>query len=323
MYTIGIDLGGTNIVAGLCDVDLKILKVLKLKTHKKHPPKSITEDMARLARELMESYSLSESQIECIGIATPGIVNTESGTVEFSCNLPFKNFPLAKEFSDLLPGIPIKVINDADAAALAESLVGAAKNTRSSVTLTLGTGVGSGIIIDGRLFSGGIGHLGGEIGHMVVKVGGKRCACGRYGCLETYASATAIKASTKECMDRLRRAGKESKLFEITERLGKVSARTPFIAMREGDKYGTILVERFLGYLSTAISNIINSLSPEIVIIGGGVSGEGEALIDLIKKRVNAELYPHGGETKTEIAVATLGSGSGVVGAAGITKALK
>lgn len=318
MYTIGIDLGGTNIAVGLCDENLKIVHTLKAKTHKRREPDEIVADMARLARELMESYALTADEVKCIGIATPGIVNTDDGIVEYSCNLPFKNYPLAERFRGMLSDIPVKIINDANAAALAEALVGAAKGTRSSVTLTLGTGVGSGIIIDGQIYTGGIGYSGAELGHMVIKAGGRRCGCGRYGCMEAYASATGLKSSTRAYMDKLRQEGGDSKLFEITEKYGKISARAPFAAMREGDRHGAILVEKFIEYLAVGIANIINIFAPEVIIIGGGVSGEGDGLIAPLVKRVNEELYPDGGETKTRITVATLGSKSGMVGAGGI-----
>ncbi len=318
MYTIGIDLGGTNIVAGLCDSELRILQTLKAKTNKKRPPDDIVRDMADMANELISSASLSHSDIDCIGIATPGIVDTERGTVRYSCNLPFKDYPLADSFSALIADIPVKIINDADAAALAESLVGAAKGTSSSVTLTLGTGVGSGIIVDGQILGGGVGRSSAELGHTVIKAGGRKCPCGRYGCLEVYASATGLKNTTKEYMTRLRRSGIDSKLFDITQRYGKISARTPFIAMREGDRYGRILVERYIDYLAVGIANIINTFSPEVIILGGGISGEGEELTVPLTERVNEELFSDGSQTATKIAVTALGSKSGVVGAAGI-----
>ncbi|MBQ8880477.1 MAG: ROK family protein [Clostridia bacterium] len=318
MYTIGIDLGGTNIVVGLCDGDLRILHTLKVKTGKRRSPDEIVSDMARLTLEMMRSCSLSHEEVGCIGIATPGIVDLESGAVRYSCNLPFKDYPLKEIFSSLIPDIPIRVINDADAAALAESLVGAAKGTRSSVTLTLGTGVGSGIIIDGRILGGGAGFSGAELGHTVIKAGGRRCACGRYGCLEVYASATGLKNSTRECMARLRKSGTHSKLFEIAEKYGRISARVPFMAMREGDRHGAILVEHYIDYLAVGIANIINLFSPEVIIIGGGVSGEGEHLILPLTRRVAEELGSDGSEINVKITTATLGSKSGVVGAAGV-----
>ena len=318
MYTIGVDLGGTNIAIGLCDEDLKIIDKGSVPTGADRDGNSIVKDMADLAAKIIERNGLTVADIEYVGIATPGIANSKTGVVEYSCNLPFVNFPLAQTFKKYLPVSRVLIENDANAAALAEALSGAAKGTKNSLMITLGTGVGGGIIIDGHVYSGGLNCAGAELGHIVIVAGGRQCGCGRRGCWEAYSSATALTNMTKEKMRELELKGIPSLLFDEAEREGKVSARTAFNAMRGGDEYGKKLVDEYIEYLAVGVANMINVFQPEVISIGGGVSNEKSFLTDPLNKIVDKEQYTRNNEVKCKVVTAALGNDAGIVGAAGL-----
>ena len=318
MYTIGVDLGGTNIAIGLCDEDLKIIDKGSVPTGADRDGDSIVKDMADLAAKIIERNGLTVADIEYVGIATPGIANSKTGVVEYSCNLPFVNFPLAGTFKKYLPVSRVLIENDANAAALAEALSGAAKGTKNSLMITLGTGVGGGIIIDGHVSSGGLNCAGAELGHIVIVAGGRQCGCGRRGCWEAYSSATALTNMTKEKMRELELKGIPSLLFDEAEREGKVSARTAFNAMRGGDEYGKKLVDEYIEYLAVGVANMINVFQPEVISIGGGVSNEKSFLTDPLNKIVDKEQYTRNNEVKCKVVTAALGNDAGIVGAAGL-----
>ena len=318
MYSIGIDLGGTNIAVGLCDESLKMIDKGSVPTLAKRSGEEIVKDMAALAKKIIERNGLTVSDIAFVGIATPGIANEKTGVVEYSCNLPFVNFPIAEIFKKYLPVERVLIANDANAAALGEALCGAAKGTKNSVMITLGTGVGGGIIIDGKIFAGGLNCAGAELGHIVIHHGGRQCGCGRRGCWEAYSSASALTAMTKEKMTELALKGIPSLLFEEEKKEGKVSARTAFNAMRSGDGFAKELVDTYIQYLADGIANIINIFQPEVLCIGGGVSNEKENLTAPLNAIVEREQYTRANEVKTRVVVATLGNDAGIIGAAGL-----
>ena len=318
MYTIGIDLGGTNIKAGLCDSALNIIDKDSTPTMANRTGEEIVADMAELAKNLIIRNKLTIDEIEYVGIATPGIANNKLGMVEYANNLPFKNFPMAEIFKKYLPISRIYIANDANAAALGEALVGAARGSKSSIMVTLGTGVGAGVILDGKIFSGGLNDAGAELGHTVIMAGGRQCSCGRRGCWEAYSSASALTDITKAKMRELKIKGIPSLLFDSAEREGKVSARTAFIAKQRGDRHGEAIVEEYINNLAIGITNLVNTFQPEIICIGGGVSGEKEKLIDPLSMIVASEQYTRANEKKTQIKVASLGNNAGIVGAAGL-----
>jgi len=318
MYSIGIDLGGTNIAVGLCDENLTIIDREKTKTMPERSPELIIADMAALVKALIERNNIPLDEIRQIGIATPGNVNRSRGIIEDAYNLPFKDFPIVEEFKKHLNVERVNVENDANAAALGETLAGSAKGVKNAIMVTLGTGVGGGIILDGKIFSGSVNTAGGELGHMVIVAGGRQCTCGRRGCFEAYASATGLIAATKEKMNELSIKGIPSLLFEEAEIAGKVTARTAFEAAKRGDEYGKKLVEDYIFYLSVGITNIINIFQPEIISIGGGVSGEGDYLLKPLWSIVEKEQYTRRNANKTKLVTATLGNNAGIVGAAGL-----
>ena len=311
MYYIGIDLGGTNIVAGVVDDNYKIIAKARVKTNLPRPAEEIVDDMALVAKQAAEEAGLKLSDIEWVGVGSPGLVNKYKGTVEYSCNLGFNNTDLAGMIKERL-GIDCYVENDANAAAYGEMLAGAGKGTSSFVAITLGTGVGGGVIMDGKMLNG-YNCAGGELGHIVINVDGEPCGCGRNGCWEAYASATALVRQTKQAMIRY----PDSAMWKICENNnGKVNGLTAFEAMRKGDEAGKMVVEKYINYIAVGIANIINIFQPEILCIGGGVSKEGKTLTDPISAFVNGEDYARSLKQRAVIKTATLGNNAGIIGAA-------
>lgn len=319
MYTIGIDLGGTNIAIGLCDKELNIVDKGSVPTlASERNAEEIVKAMATLASDLVKKNKLTPEDIEYVGIASPGTVNSYTGIVEYSNNIKMSNFPLVDCFKSFFPVERVYIANDANAAALGESLKGAGKDYPSLVMITLGTGVGGGVILDGRIFSGGVNSAGAELGHIVIKAGGRQCSCGRRGCWEAYSSASALSAMTKEKMQELSLKGIDSLLFDEEKRDGKVSARTSFNAMKKGDVYGKEVVDKYINYLAVGITNVINIFQPHVLCIGGGVCNERENLTRPLIKLVEREQYTRDNKAKTKIVTATLGNDAGIIGAAGL-----
>ena len=311
MYYLGIDLGGTNIVAGVVDEDYNIIAKAKTKTNLPRPSVEIVDDMALVAKQAVESAGLKISDIEWVGVGSPGLVNKYKGTVEYSCNLGFHDLELSKMMKERL-GIDCYVENDANAAAYGEMLAGAGKGTSSFVAITLGTGVGGGVIIDGKMLNG-LNCAGGELGHIVIDIDGEPCGCGRNGCWEAYASATACIRQTKRAME----AHKDSKMWELVNgNIDEVNGRTAWDAMRMGDKYGKEVVDRYIYYIACGVVNIINIIRPEVLCIGGGICNEKEKLVEPLGEYVEQETYGTDKRNFTKVVVAELGGDAGLIGAA-------
>ncbi len=317
-YYIGIDLGGTNIVAAVVDEDYKILTKASTKTNRPRPAEAIADDMAAMAIQAVKDAGLTMDDIEWVGVGTPGIANSETGIIEYSNNLGFENTPMADLIRKHIDK-PIYIENDANAAAYGEYVAGAAKGAKNAVCITLGTGVGGGIIIDGQIYAGS--NFGGaEIGHTVISIDGPQCSCGRKGCFEVYSSATGLIRMTKEKMD----AVPDSVMHKITEeRNGKVSARTAFDAMRQGDAAAKEVVDFYIKALATGITNTINIFQPDILCVGGGVCNEGDALLLPMKALVEQEVYTRNSPKNTKIVIAELGNDAGLIGAAFLGAAKK
>lgn len=310
MYYLGIDLGGTNIATGVVDQEYRIVARAKRKTSVPCTPLEICEQLAVTALEALKNAGLGVDDIPYVGIGTPGTVNRESGVVEYSNNLFFENLELRKLLSDRLKKDVI-IENDANAAAFGEYRAGALKGAKNALAITLGTGVGSGIIIDGKIYAGS-NFAGGEIGHTVIVAGGRLCTCGRKGCWEAYASATGLIAMTREAMLKDR----DSLLWKIAGTMEKVDGRSAFEAMRSGDKTGKEVVDQYIFYLSCGLANCINIFQPDILCIGGGISNEGESLMEPLRKTVAAENYARNASKQTVICKAQLGNDAGILGAA-------
>ena len=312
MYTIGIDLGGTNIVASVVDDDYNIIGTSKTPTNSPRSADEIFDDIADVCEEAVKTAGLTMEDIDSVGMGTPGTVN-QDGVIEFANNLAFNNVPartmLAKRINK--PEEKVFIENDANCAALGEAYAGCGNGAKDFVAVTLGTGVGSGVIIGGKIVNG-VNYAGGECGHMVIVVDGEQCSCGRKGCWEVYASATALIRQTKKAMEEY----PDSLMHKLAKEEGKVSGRTAFDAMRLGDIAGIKVVDDYIKYVACGLINIVNALQPEIICIGGGICNEGETLMKPLRRFVQSERYSIHSKIQTKIVKAELGNDAGVIGAA-------
>ncbi len=315
MYRIGVDLGGTNIAAAIVSEDYKIIKKMSVPTGRERDASYIMDDMAELCRNLCREAGIELSDIEAIGIASPGVANHTDGVVEYSCNLGFRKFPICKELSVRLGVKNIHVENDANAAAWGEAVAGAAKGTKNSVMITLGTGVGGGVIIEGKVFSG-FNYAGAELGHVVIERDGRPCGCGRRGCWEAYSSATALIKMTEEKLEECEKSGRKTAMTDLVAKHGKVSGRTAFDGMRAGDSAAKEVVDTYLSYLACGIVNMINIFQPQVLSVGGGISGEGKPLVDMMSEIIEKEQYGSDFVEHTKVCIAELGNDAGIIGAA-------
>ncbi len=316
MYRIGIDLGGTNIAAGIVNENFEIVAKTSVPTGAERPAEEIAADMAALCHTVCEKAGIAPSEIASVGIASPGIANHDDGVIEYCCNIPsFRRFPICAAVKAGFPVDHVFVENDANAAAWGEVIAGAAKGTKDSIMITLGTGVGGGIVIGGKIISG-FNYAGGELGHIVIEVDGAPCGCGRKGCWEAYSSATALIRMTHEKLDECAATGRATIMTDMVAEAGKVSGRTAFEAMRRGDAAGEEVVRKYVRYLAAGLTNIINIFQPEVLSIGGGVSGEGDFLLDMLVPLIRAEVYGQGIVKGTDIRIATLKNDAGIIGGA-------
>ena len=310
MIRIGIDLGGTNIVAGVVNEEYRILATAKCKTALPRPAEEIVADMARVAREAVEKAGFTMDDVAAVGVGSPGTCRSTDGVVERSNNLGFSYLPMGDMLKAHLQK-PVHIENDANAAAYGEFLAGAAKGHSSCVCITLGTGVGGGVIVDGRIMSG-FNFAGAELGHTVIVADGAPCTCGRRGCFEAYASATALIRQTKEAMER----HPDSRMWQLSDNGADVSGRTAFDGMQAGDAAAKEVVDNYIRYLACGITNMVNIFQPEVLCVGGGVCNQGENLLGPVRAIVAAEQYNRTGKKQTEIVTAQLGNDAGIIGAA-------
>ena len=316
MYYLGIDLGGTNIAAGIMDSDYKLIQKGSVPTKAARDADAIVDDMASLCHTLLHETGLTVDDIAYAGIATPGTANRDTGTVEYANNLPFLHYPIAAKLKERIPFRAVYIENDANAAAKGEAAAGAAKGSSCSVMVTLGTGVGGGIVIDGKVYSG-FNFAGAELGHMVIEHGGRRCSCGRLGCWEAYSSATGLINMTREKMLTVPKEG--SVMWELCGGdIEKVSGKTAFAAARKGDKDAQAVVDEYVSYLACGVINILNIFQPEILTIGGGISNEKDNLLNPLLAIVNGEQYARNSDQQTAIKIAQLGNDAGIIGAAAL-----
>lgn len=312
MNYIGIDIGGTNLKAGLVNDEGSILAMEKRKIAEVSDQKALVEALVALTQSLTERGGLTPEQIRSVGVGVPGAVEIHSGAVLYTCNLPLRNVPLRKLFHRYLP-YPLYVENDANCAALAEYYAGAGMGSKRFVTITLGTGVGAGILHNGQIYHGANG-MAGEVGHMSIVYHGEPCPCGRRGCWERYASASALKRLTARAMEE----HPGSILCRVVaENNGKVSGQSAFIAAREGDPVGQSVCDEYIGYLAAGVTNVVNIFQPDTLAIGGGVSNESdEQLLLPLQRLVEQESIPCNRDKRTRIVKAQLGNNAGIIGAA-------
>ncbi len=308
MY-LGIDLGGTNIAVGLVDPQCKILAQGSRPTNAPRSCGEIARDMAELCQEITESAGFSMKDIQGIGIGTPGSIDSQKGVVVYANNLDWHHAPLAEELNRYFPGMPVAVENDANAAAYGEYMA-TGGTADSFVAVTLGTGVGGGIILNKKIFRGFNGAAG-ELGHVTLIHNGEPCTCGKKGCWESYASVTALIGQTKEAIAK----NPDSLMAKSALETGKVNGRTAFDAAKAGDSVAQAVVDQYISYIADGVVSMVNIFEPEILVIGGGISAEGEYLMAPIRKHVAEYAYSKG-LPQTDLRIASLANDAGIIGAA-------
>ena len=312
MYRIGVDLGGTNIAVGIIDEQNSIVARAQRKTNAPRAAEGIFDDMAAAVKEAMETLGITNEQVKSIGVGTPGSVNKELELIEFANNLGFDNVPAYRLLRERTGVQNVYFDNDANCAALGEAVAGCGQGVKDFVMITLGTGVGSGIIANGKLVTG-VNYAAGEMGHTVIVYGGEPCNCGRKGCWERYSSATALIARTKDAM----RRHPDSAMWDVVNGdFNKVNGRTAFLAAKQGDRAAKRVVDSYEAYLACGLANVINIFQPDILCIGGGIGNEKENLLVPVRKVINSEIYSIHAKKQTRIVSATLGNDAGIIGAA-------
>lgn len=311
MYKIGVDLGGTNISVGVVDSENIIVGRGRVKTKASRTAEEIFADMAKAIEMSMNDANIKIEDVESIGIGAPGSVDKATGEIVFANNLNFHHVQ-ARQLLQQYFSVNVFIDNDANCAALGEAVAGAGNGKKNFVAITLGTGVGSGIIVDGKIVTG-CNDAGGECGHMVIAVDGEECTCGRKGCWEAYAAATALIKQTKKAM----LEDKSSAMWQLAGGdIDAVNGRTAFDGMRTGDATAKKVVDTYIKYVAVGTVNVINALQPDMLCFGGGICNEGDTLLDPIREYVKRERYSRYADKQTEICRAILGNDAGIIGAA-------
>ena len=314
MVYIGIDVGGTGVQVGVVNEQGEIIAKDSFPTGVGRPYQEMIRDMADCTRSAVAKAGLTIDDVKAVGVGIPGIGDNKTGHVIFCTNLGWHDVPLREEYQQYIDK-PVYIDNDATVAGLAESVAGVSANTDSSVFLTLGTGVGGGIVIHGKVWNGFHG-VGSEIGHMILKVGGEPCTCGNHGCVERYCSATAIIRMAKEAVAQ---HPESAILTAVNGDANAINAKVVFDAAKAGDEVALVVFREYVSYLSQAISSIMQFLDPEVIVLGGGVSKAGTFLLDAVRAEVPKYLLfktmPH-----ARIELAKLGPDAGIIGAAMLGK---
>ncbi|CAG0938708.1 glucokinase [Candidatus Brocadiaceae bacterium] len=305
--SVGIDLGGTNLKAGIVDTDGKILHRLSVKTHSDADPQTISNQILELIAEIIRSAQAKASDIIGIGLGSPGLIDKTGETILFSPNLPrWRNIPIKRMVSERFSK-PCVLENDANAAAWGEKWAGAGKEVGSLVMLTLGTGVGGGLVIDNKLWRGA-NNVAAEIGHMVIQTDGPQCKCGNRGCVEVYASATGMVRRFKELL--------KSGIPSLLKVSSEITAKMINDAALQGDKASLDVIEETGRYLGIALINIMHVLNPEMIVLAGGMIGSGELLMNPIRQITTQRAF-EASYKDTKIVFSQLGNDAGIIGAAG------
>jgi glucokinase-like ROK family protein len=308
MYRIGVDLGGTNIAVGLVNDNYEIVERISVPTKARRPAEQVVADIGSAIDCILKKSGVTAADCSVIGVGAPGTCDVELGIVIRSYSLAWNRVPLSAMLHKRL-GITVRLDNDANCAALAEVKAGAAKGYKNVVLVTLGTGIGTGIVIDGSLYSGLKGS-GTEMGHMLIDYDGELCTCGRRGCWDAYASATALIVQAK----RAAAARPESML----NRLQEITGKSVFEAAEQGDVTAKDVIRRYCEYLSLGVSNIVNCLAPEMLLIGGGISREGNRILDPMRKYIREYCFDKREEALPVIKAASMGNEAGIIGAASL-----
>ena len=310
MLAVGIDIGGTSIKGAVVNEQGEVLTRFHMDVNKDADGATEVNRFCDIMMKSLKEYD-SSIKLAGIGIGMPGLLDMDKGIVLGSPNLTKWN---GLKLCDLISKrmvLPVYLNNDANVAALAEARYGSGKEYEDLIMLTLGTGVGGGIVINNKLYDGHL-HMGAELGHMVIRVNGEKCGCGRRGCFEAYASATGLIRMTKQEMEKCH----DSLMHEVAEEFGKVNAKVAFEASRRGDKAAIRVMRKYVRYLSEGILNYCNIFRPEVVVLSGGVANEGDYLLDQVRRFMKRHTYGMKGSPKVELKVASLGYDSGKIGAA-------
>ena len=310
-YYIGIDLGGTFIKGGIVNELGEILVSDKTPTEVEKGDVGVAENIAKLAKDLLSRLDLTTADVEGLGIGSPGMIDSAEGNVVYANNLGWENFRICDKLSSLLDGIKVKIGNDANVAALGEVKFGAARKYNSAIMITLGTGVGGGIVIDGKLVEGNKG-AGAELGHIVIVKDGEQCSCGRKGCFEAYSSATALIRDTKRAME----AHPDSKMWECGS-LDEVCGKTVF-DYASSDVYAKEVVDSYIEHLACGLINYANIFRPEVILLGGGVCAQGDNIIKPLQAILDREIYAGDKGPGVPILIAELENSAGLLGAAAL-----
>ncbi|MCH5154018.1 MAG: ROK family glucokinase [Clostridiales bacterium] len=309
MYCVGVDIGGMSVKIGVVDEKGNILKKDRVVTDVAGGPHKIITDIGNCIKSLVD---INDRDFLGIGIGCPGAINSARGTVDRAFNLNWYHVALADELARII-NTHIKVSNDANVAALGEAMYGAGRTYTDSIFLTLGTGVGGGIVLDGKLYEGNE-SKGAELGHMVLVVDGEPCSCGRKGCMEAYCSATALIRETKKAMT----ADKSSLMWKVAPTLDDVDGKTAFECSKQGDRAANEVVNYFVKYLGEGMLNFANIFRPQAIILGGGVCAQGDYLIYKLKDYCKDRNYGFADTPRFDILTARLGNDAGIIGAAGL-----
>lgn len=313
MYSIGVDIGGMSMKCGLVNEKGEVLSKVTVPTTCGDPYEKTIGDLVAGLNELISKSGLYPDDINGIGIGVPGAVNSHTGTVDSSANLKWEGVPL-RLLVEKGTGIQCRLTNDANAAALGEARFGFKWKYPNVVMLTLGTGVGGGLIIDGKLFEGNEGK-GAELGHITLVMNGEQCGCGRRGCAEAYASASALMRQTKAAMEQ----HKDSVLWKLCEGdINKVNGKIPFDAAKLGDKVAEEVIDNYVMYLGETILNYNNIFRPNAFILSGGIAKQGDYLLDKLKKYCEKFDWGYKNTPVPKLLIATLGYDSGIIGAASL-----
>lgn len=315
MYYIGIDLGGTGAKAGIVAENGTIIAKDSVPTKGIEGYEAIVEAMAKLALKVVDEAGVSLDEIKAVGIGCPGSIDDKNGVVYYSNNIVMKNAPICAEMKKYIDK-PIYIGNDANCAALGEFINLGDDSIENFVAITLGTGVGGGVIIGKKLYTGFNG-VAGELGHINLRFGGEACTCGRNGCWEAYASATTLIRDT----ERAAKANPDSQVASmIAQNGGKANGIIPFEAAKAGDAVGKTLVDNYIQYVGEGLVDIINIFQPSVIAIGGGICNQGDNLLMPLREYVYPRVYGAGLVPATEIVIAKLGNDAGIIGAAFLGK---
>ena len=312
---IGVDIGGMSIKFGLVDDENHILAKKVIKTRLDVEPEEVIKEMGETAISLLQENKYTVEQCRGLGMGSPGTIDDKAGVILYSNNFNWEDVAIIPELKKYLD-VPMGIANDADAAALGEVVAGAGKGSKNAILITLGTGVGGGVILNGEIFHGPLSG-GCELGHTVIEADGVQCTCGRKGCLESYASATALMRMARDAVKKY----PDSMLAELCETdPEKINGKMPFDAQKAGDQAGCEVVDTYENYLSIGIANFINIFRPETIILGGGVAAQKEYLTDELQRRVNTMCF--GGEHGqiAKITTSELGNDAGIIGAANLVR---